>query len=1462
MSTALHIHRTPLRTTTATTGSLADQYASPNGLMTPPPSQSPPSTEERVSSITSQARIQPGPASKRSRADSMERLRINPLLAHEHANDMSPNPRHRKSIRQIHIPSRRSASPTSSDDTPDSPRSGLVSLADPPPSRSTPRRRSTSPSKSQSVYAAPVPGIGLSPFKSILSQPEVRQKHLQVTHFQRPRYSSAEPGDRLGQAVSFSPTKIRSRELPFAKIAGNDESDNSHSGSALLESAAPAQAADDSNSTANGSPSKLKSRKAGRKTTTATSRSRASNAASTAVGRQGKRLSQRATLGRTNSWAEFSTPPPARGMRVTKEIAQPESPSDDPLLLYASHYAEWDYGAGSPSFARSRLLPDVTLANWNARHEIGTMTEIANDQELDGDDEQRSEGGAQGSPAGSGSTLLRTRSMFDGVNFGPDENDEDMFWQPGHVDEGDDDEASHLDYSQSANVFQQPSSPSPRAGSALSQQSHVEASVEDEVAQELADISLANKSDDMSDEQDREHSEMLEDEPEAQESMSQHGEDGTPDGLAEASYSQFLSRSERTDADRRADSYRSEADTVERSGDTEGHDGSRSQLDSGMTSTSSQRTHQDESSRQDSITRDTEGDQGEGDFDDSRASDLSVSGLTRGEHDDDDDDDESEEHLEHDASVSASHSISGLRPDISGQASTVDDNGDLSGSRDSPNQTLSEATDASRTGDYSHPSRSFDEGPSVSADAQESLEQDSQQRDEHANDDEEEDDDGEMADEDSMSDVEVEQSLVASSEERHSVEDPLEDLDIQDESQEHEHEHEREFDPVHTDDISNQQLQTEDVVEEGDVEEEQKDTQMGERHEEEDSDGGSIASVEHPPERHLPEARRRSFPSNGVEASSMAAYSGIPPLIAPAITVGSSSDLDQNSPTRQTQDRTTGGSPGSFQRANSSASLLLMKSSAQPVIQISSLDPRAAAKAAAILKLHYQYVEEGFSHEELDAAELKRYGLSVRDIRGLTAARNASDLPNVLADEELRELERQRSRNGRSGRKSAHNSPATQKLDKGKGKTRMIADWSTSSSSSSEGLFSSDGIVSSSGPRTPVPLGSDANSGGSSESLRTPKLPGAWLWTPARLGRAAQVPSKSPRTPLLASATSHKSGGGGSPALDPDPLVWELPEWNALDRVFRTTLREDALRLLEGSEQLAAVSSWPRELMIQAQDDDTVTKKIKAHCIAVLEVDVEAVLKRFVEKYNIQASQLNGMWSSHRFATRIAALQRRYLERVEQHYRPKTVAKSSLELVGIAKAELAEMHQPLSDANKSAERDGVLSLNAAELSLEQAHRHSGAGTTLSVMPNLPEEDSMDFSLFAPLAAASAARNADAVQPLHVQTLHSTPVRRSQRSASHAQASQSGTSPSKQRALAASLKESGTTSASRPGGAKPDLRKAVLQRTFGTNQTEAGETSTIAESGSGRGAGSTSRLSGQNLTPAQRLRVRLANNASR
>ncbi|CAD6904566.1 unnamed protein product [Tilletia controversa] len=630
------------------------------------------------------------------------------------------------------------------------------------------------------------------------------------------------------------------------------------------------------------------------------------------------------------------------------------------------------------------------------------------------------------------------------------------------------------------------------------------------------------------------------------------------------------------------------------------------------------------------------------------------------------------------------------------------------------------------------------------------------------------------------------------------------------------------------------------------------------------SDDSSMAGDDDLPAQPTETPRRNSVPAMLPMASPLTPY---PALSTPFHSRGAPGSTPFNAATSPT--RTTlrvdneSASPGTLQRANSSASLLLMKSSEHPVIQISSLDPRAAAKAAAILKLHYQYVEEGFSHEEVDVMELKKYGLSVRDIRGLSA-HDVSELPNVLADEELKELERQQGRSIRARHRQSSLASPIFFRSKGKTKAKQDGDWTLSGSSDSDKptppLTPSTDLMSSSPARSGT--GFSPKKGNS-----TPRLPGAWVWTPAK----AQQSVTKGKVPESHGRSLVKGGNNSTPRLSPDPLVWELSEWSALDHVFRQRVREHAIRLLDASElgsnsdtcPLTASSSAQR-LQIRSASDCNTTKKLKAHCLAALEVDVEKVFTTFVQKHHIQESQLNGVWSSHRFATRIAALQRRYLDRVDKHYRSKHVEQSQLELVAIAHAELNEMHEPLNEANRSAGREGVLRLNAAELSVDPSKTSMPAPSAQASPEIFPTEDSIDFSL----GMASSSAKGKAIYARGGEgMLHSTPVIR--------RSADAGTVGARRTATPKMTPSSSTLTAGRK-----DLRRAVLERTHGGNTDEPEPEPLFAAKGLGANKDDTagprpiqsndlrrsstpkpqSRLQSggaENLTPAERLRSRLA-----
>ncbi|KAE8270151.1 hypothetical protein A4X09_0g2192 [Tilletia walkeri] len=1325
-------HRTPAKSKLST----SSQYDSPNGLMTPPASQSPPSDQER-SRTDRQSPVQAQELSdsssshsstahgKRSRTDSFSTRQASQGSNTMNATTQSPNPRHRKSVRQIPTTPKRGGGASTNGETP---RSGLVHRTSYDDDE-TDRRRS-SPSK-RSVYAAPIPGVGLSPFKSVLSQPGMAKNGPQITHFMRPLYSSARPGDATGDAISFTPTKIRAKELQFAILAGNTSSDSS--GSASHDTSNSTESAGDANlsMTRSASQQSTAEEKSRKKAARSSSTTRNGARSSVAAPAKGKQLSRRSTFGRAHSWATFSTPPPARGMRVTKEVAQPVSPSDDPLLLYASHCAEWDYGTGSPSFSRSRVLKDVSVGDWTTRNEVGIMTDrdrvecgIATLPEEDEEEEQ--EGDTGGDNGAAGTSFLRTQSMFEPIDFGPNE-DEEPYWQPGQVDADSDDEPNNFDSSAAANVFQSgpaqdesdPADDEPECDWQLGDGSS-QGGVSDTVAQiegSTAQISISDEPNFSNPGQDVSIAEMEEEEEE-------HGSIGSDD------------------------------------------DGDESPVGDQSTSSSD--------SIQSGLTQNTS---------------RSIADETQAE-----DSEEEEEEVEQDNS---------LRSDSRSQSQDVD-------VEDSRNIASEEPVQSGH------------------ADGMDEEEEEV----------EEEEDQDEEEEEDSVEEDEVEQDIGLQSDSRSQsgdadVEDSHstapEQGDLSERIEEQQEEQTGDVSMASVDDLPVPLTQT--PIRNAVSSERTGGSHSSEAEQAEQTDDSSMASDDDLPGPPTESPRRNSVPNMLPTASPFISYPAISTPYGPRATSSSTHFEAATSPNRLIRRLgDDGASPGTLQRANSSASLLLMKSSEQPVIQISSLDPRAAAKAAAILKLHYQYVEEGFSHEEVDAIELKKYGLSVRDIHGLSA-QDVSDLPNVLADEELKELERQRARSTRARhRQSAVASPFF-KSGKGSAKSPYDPDWTLSGSSDSDKLTP---------PLTPAAEQRDSKDVQFGKSPRTPRLPGAWIWTPAKLpqsvgkGKAVDHDRRSPV----------KGANQGTPRLNPDPLVWELPEWSALDRVFRRRVREDAVRLLDASElvsnsnsrSLAASSSSSlsssglARLQIEGGTDSDTTRKIKAHCLAVVEVDVENVFKIFVQKHNIQDSQLNGLWSSHRFATRIAALQRRYLDRVDKHYRSKQVGQSQLDLIALAYTELSAMHEPLNEANRSAEREGVLRLNAAELNVDPSKiAMAAAGPARGSSAMLPSEDSMDFSLAMGGGGSSSLMLSNGRGRGGM--LHSTPViRRSGELAGPRTLSTKAPAPS---SLVA-------------GGAK-DLRRAVLERISGNNLDEAGP------------APMADLKNNVNMTPAQRLRSRLAAN---
>lgn len=337
--------------------------------------------------------------------------------------------------------------------------------------------------------------------------------------------------------------------------------------------------------------------------------------------------------------------------------------------------------------------------------------------------------------------------------------------------------------------------------------------------------------------------------------------------------------------------------------------------------------------------------------------------------------------------------------------------------------------------------------------------------------------------------------------------------------------------------------------------------------------------------------------------------------------------------------------------------LKLGQATSTPIVEISSLDPRAAARATAILKLFHKYVDEGWisSTEMGDATEgrMRRVVDAIqRAERQGRRLEDASELqPSLFAGEEagadlttlLMDAELSLAREGTADSESFLGSRATSVATVAR-QPQVTASPATPflpggfRAAPAPALAAGSKAAHMASPFTMAPsrttMGSSAC--GDSSSTRTD----------AHLSKRKQLHSfdfpslSSPDRPctntsLRPGKQARLSAALAPPTLDTlNPRIWDTKDWVRLDKYLTSGVKKIASSLLSASTS----SGSARAL------------KANAFVDALLGIDVSQVSELFLDDMSIPHESRVGEWTPVKMEHRLLALQRKYLRKVELRY--------------------------------------------------------------------------------------------------------------------------------------------------------------------------------------------------------------------
>ncbi|KAN0059654.1 hypothetical protein ACQY0O_008225 [Thecaphora frezii] len=354
-------------------------------------------------------------------------------------------------------------------------------------------------------------------------------------------------------------------------------------------------------------------------------------------------------------------------------------------------------------------------------------------------------------------------------------------------------------------------------------------------------------------------------------------------------------------------------------------------------------------------------------------------------------------------------------------------------------------------------------------------------------------------------------------------------------------------------------------------------------------------------------------------------------------------DLRRVDASRSLASRSFGAANQSMSVDASSASaytrfMRLSQQTTTPIIEISSLDPHAAARATAILKLYHQYVDEGWIHgeESGDASRINARG-GVRGERGTNLPDDMDPHERAKVQQVVRILqEAERIAASQKGGDRAQRSIASvTQLDPGSLTLPQI-------------LMDAEINIA----RQDAQTEASSDDGFSVRSLLAPSEARAQLLTPQTSARQAGGTIASPVTPFLPGGFRPEPASIARPAADAsvaaveasvDTAVWSRDDWVRLDKFFAAHVRSLAKTILR-----AELTRSGAEEISQTQilDVDKAALQIQA----LLSVDIGELAIGFLDHCRVAEADRRAEWASSKIRFRIPALQRKYLRKLEARH--------------------------------------------------------------------------------------------------------------------------------------------------------------------------------------------------------------------
>ncbi|EPQ29656.1 uncharacterized protein PFL1_02876 [Pseudozyma flocculosa PF-1] len=319
--------------------------------------------------------------------------------------------------------------------------------------------------------------------------------------------------------------------------------------------------------------------------------------------------------------------------------------------------------------------------------------------------------------------------------------------------------------------------------------------------------------------------------------------------------------------------------------------------------------------------------------------------------------------------------------------------------------------------------------------------------------------------------------------------------------------------------------------------------------------------------------------------------------------------------------------------------LRLSQQTTTPIVEISSLDPHAAARATAILKLYHQYVDEGWIQGDEEGEALRGEAL------GEPSSRHGAHLPDDMDPQERLKVqqvvrilqEAERIAAGQKSGRADRSDVSASYVDAGSLTLPQIlmdaeiniARQDAHTEASSDDGFSVRGLLAPEDEatqlRTPM---SGAKAAATIASPATPFLPGGFRPEPASVVReTVQVPTASDR----------------SMVAQVEPTVWGRSDWVSLDKFFAARVKASARAILRADLSRSGIEDVSHTQIV---DVDKVALQIQA----LLSVDAHELAGDFLDQRGVAENDRRAEWASSKIRFRIPALQRKYLRKLESKH--------------------------------------------------------------------------------------------------------------------------------------------------------------------------------------------------------------------